>query len=287
MSVLSFLKRKDLSFKLLLRKTKTLFYAITKPFSNKEPFCDKPLASESEYLNLWQEAKNIRYHEIDKLEIELGYRIDLEWFSKLALITQVCIKESELCFAHGRVLYTVLKNYLNNSNLQSINIIEVGTARGFSSLCMAKVLQENKVQGRIITIDPLPIRRKIFWNCILDHKGKKNRKELLIDYIDLVNNYILFKKGKSEDILTKKIFDRIHMAFIDGVHEYENVSNDANYIQKYQMKGDIIIFDDYSNNIFPGVVKAVDEFCLRYNYSLKVINANENRSYAIAQKYNT
>ena len=176
MSILSFIRRKDLSFDLLLRKIKTKRDYLKNLFINKEPFCDEPLASKSDYLNLWKEAQNVSYQDIDELEIELGFKIDFTWYLKLALITQVCIKDSKICFAHGRVLFTVLSHYVNNLNIKYVNIIEVGTARGFSSLCMAKALQENKVKGKIITIDPLPIKRKIYWNCISDHEGKKREK---------------------------------------------------------------------------------------------------------------
>ncbi|MAV89747.1 MAG: hypothetical protein CMG05_04115 [Candidatus Marinimicrobia bacterium] len=81
------------------------------------------------------------------------------------MITQVCIKDSKICFAHGRVLIFVLRHYVNNLYIKYVNIIEVGTARDFSPICMAKALQEDKVKGKIITIDFLPIKKKMYWNC--------------------------------------------------------------------------------------------------------------------------
>ena len=35
---------------------------------------------------------------------------------------------------------------LNNSASKNINILEIGTARGYSSICMADVLEDLKIQ---------------------------------------------------------------------------------------------------------------------------------------------
>ena len=163
-----------------------------------------------------------------------------------------------------------------------INIIEIGTARGFSALCMAAALQKMEVQGKITTIDPLPHHHKMYWNCIDDIENEKTRAEILSDYLDLTTQYIDFIEGKSEVILNNFIYPRIHFAFIDGGHEYENIIFEFQYIYKFQKQGDIIIFDDYNTNLFSGIVKAVDEICSDYNYSKKVIAVNEQRGYVIA-----
>ena len=76
------------------------------------PFGYEPLASEVEYLRLAKEARKQTYPEIDKYELNNGFCIDLDWFHELALHTQVVIKESAICYAHGRVLYTTLSKYL-------------------------------------------------------------------------------------------------------------------------------------------------------------------------------
>ena len=55
-------------------------------------------------------------------------------------------------------------------------------------------------------------------------------------------------------------------------------------IKDKQQKGDIIFFDDYTPKIFPGVVKAVDEICEKYNYSKEIITISDARAYVIAVK---
>tara|TARA_S200000501_G_C20818830_1_gene741837 strand:- start:1253 stop:1399 length:147 start_codon:yes stop_codon:yes gene_type:complete len=48
------------------------------------------------------------------------------------------------------------------------------------------------------------------------------------------------------------------MAFLDGIHENENVLCKSENVQKYQILGDVIIFDDNSIKMYLGVVKAMD-----------------------------
>jgi len=140
-------------------------------------------------------------------------------------------------------------------------------------------------QGEITTIDPLPHHHKMYWNCIDDLEAKKSRGEILARYETLLNKYINFLEGEFQSAIKELIYERIHFAFIDAIHEYENVMYEFHYIHQFQKQGDIIIFDDYNNKLFPGVVKAVDEICRDYTYTIKVINANQERGYVVATKY--
>ena len=91
-----------------------------------------------------------------------------------------------------------------------------------------------------------------------------------------------FLEGEFQSAIKELLYERIHFAFIDAIHEYENVMYEFHFIHQFQKKGDIIIFDDYNNKLFPGVVKAVDEICQYYSYSKKVIISNNQRGYVVA-----
>jgi len=248
------------------------------------PFGRKPHATREEYLKIWKKAKNEKYPMVDKVEADTGFAINSDWYHKLALHTQVVIKKSKICYQHGRIIYSILCNYININNYERINILEIGTARGFSALCMAAALQKMKINGEITTIDPLPHNHKMYWNCINDLDKENSREDILFNYNSLTTKYIKFIEGTSEVILNRAIYPRIHFAFIDGGHEYENIIFEFQYINEFQEIGDIIIFDDYNINLFPGIVRAVDEICINYNYSKNIININDQRGYAIAIK---
>tara|TARA_B100000519_G_C14207284_1_gene420932 strand:+ start:322 stop:1119 length:798 start_codon:yes stop_codon:yes gene_type:complete len=254
------------------------------PYYNN-PFGKSPLASKDEYLSIWEDAKIQSYPMIDEYEKNMNHKIDINWFHELALHTQVVIKKSRICYQHGRVLFSTLCNYLENNSLKNINILDVGTARGFSAVVMASALKKMNVKGEITTIDPLPHHHKMYWNCIDDLERKKSRSEILSGYEPLIDRHIKFLEGEFQSIVKGLSYERLHFAFIDAIHEYESVMFEFKYINQFQKLGDVIIFDDYNDKLFPGVVKAVDEICQDYNYTKKVINANNQRGYVVATKY--
>jgi len=243
----------------------------------------KPLGTRDEYLALHEDCKLEEFSVIDKLEESSGFKIDKDYFENLALHTQVCIKKSKLNYQHGRILYTTLSKYIQDNSCNSINIIETGTARGFSSICMSKAINDTGKSGLIYTCDIIPHNKKIYWNCIDDADSKKTRKELLSHWKDEVKN-IKFYKGKSETIFKKIRVERFHFAFLDAVHDYKEVISEFKYVRNKQKKGDIIVFDDVTASLFPGVVKAIDEVRKNKEYSIKHINISEQRGYAIAKR---
>ena len=58
-----------------------------------------------------------------------------------------------------------------------------------------------------------------------------------------------------------------------------------NTISKRQKEGDIVVFDDYNEKNFPGIVKAVNYIASEMRYEIKLVhNKNTYRDYAIAKK---
>ena len=250
----------------------------------RSPLAKKPRATEAEYLKRANKAKLVRYPIIDNYENECAYSIDLNWMHKLALHTQVVMKKSNLNYQHGRLLYSSLSSYIHKASAPFVNIVESGTARGFSSLCMAKALNDNNAFGKIITFDVLPHHHKMYWNCIDDLEGKKTRSELLKNYHSLTQKYIVFHQGNSATELPKLQMERINFAFLDATHDYFHLMKEFKNIGPRQLQGDIIFFDDYTPKLFPGAVKAVDEICVKHKYSKEIITISDSRAYVIAEK---
>ena len=248
------------------------------------PLAKNIKATKEEYLKIAAKSKENKYPIVSRFEAKYKFAINENWYHELALHTQIIIRNSETCYVHGRLLYSALSNYIKNHNLKNINILETGTARGFSSLCMAKAMEDADIEGKIITFDVLPHNVKMFWNCIDDHEGKKTRAELLLNYNKLIERYIIFHHGNTKTELKKVQMPRVHFAFLDCGHEYHFVMNELATVYDKQQKGDIIFFDDYTPKIFPGVVRAVDEICEKYKYSKEVITISNERGYVIAEK---
>ena len=249
-----------------------------------DPYGQETHASLNEYRALASKAKENTSSVVSDFEREKGFTVDPDWLDELALHTQVVKKTSPLSYVHGRIIYTTLMEYLENNKHPRLNIIETGTARGFSALCMAKALEDSNAEGLIATFDIIPHHRTMIWNCIDDHAGPKSRSEILSPWQDLVDRYILFHQGYSRVELPKVQFDRVHFAFLDGAHGYEDVMFEFSQIRDKQKSGDIIIYDDYNKVQFPGLVRAVDEICLKHSYSRVDIITDSDRAYVIAVK---
>lgn len=248
------------------------------------PYGSDPHASFEEYLALAKSAKETTQPEISDYEADLGFIVDQDWLDALALHTQIVKKTSPLTYVHGRIIYSTLRNYLQKTKPSRLNIIETGTARGFSAICMAKALHDSNLEGLITTFDIIPHHQPMIWNCIDDHNGPMSRAQILSPWQTLIDRYILFHQGYTRIELPKIQLDRIHFAFLDGAHGYDDVMFEFQQIKDKQQTGDIIIYDDYNKLHFPGLVKAVDEICLKYSYSRTDINTEADRAYVIAIK---
>jgi predicted O-methyltransferase YrrM len=251
---------------------------------DRAPLCGTPLALPAEYLALWHRAKAEAHPQVDAWEAACGAAINPEWFHALALLTQVTKKGSDICYQHGRLLYATLVRYARNRVGQHLNVVETGTARGFSAVCMAKALADSGASGKIATFDVLPHDVPIYWNCIRDADGRRTRADLLDAYGELLDNYVVFHRGDSRRALRSIAFPRVHFAFFDSVHSYDHVMAEFDSIRTRQRPGDLLFFDDYSSDAYPGVVRAADEICRRHDYGSAPITAGGHRGYLVAEK---
>ena len=215
------------------------------------PFGKKPTASSDVYLALYNKlvAKEASPQLLD-FEKQYGYNIDLEWFYPLVLQTNVVVKESELNCSHGRYLYTLLSHYISNLSDQIPTILETGTARGFSSLCMSKALKDQNISGRIVTIDCISHNMPIYWNCIADKYGPMTRHQLLAQWRNLCDS-IIYLTGWTNDVLSSLSINRINFAFLDAQHDFNSLINEFTFVSHRQLSGDIIFFDDVTESVFP------------------------------------
>ena len=169
------------------------------------------------------------------------------------------------------------KNLDNN-----ITIFESGTARGFSAICMSKALNECKRKGKIYTADIIPHNTKMYWNNINDHLiGKVTRLELLKNWKKELQN-IKFYEMKSSEFFNNIKLQRINFAFLDAVHDQNNISLEFEYVKERQIKGDKIIFDDFDDQY-----KSLKDYILKNvpkYYHYQILESDENRHYFLAEK---
>ena len=182
-------------------------------------------------------------------------------FLKLSRITPVNPKRDEnsiVNFERGMLLYALITKFKPKT------VLEIGTAEGYSTLCMAWAMTENKIEGKIYTIDPkshdLSVERTIILEDGDTITEKLSTKELWdkfaspkwIDKIEVITGY-------SGEVLRTKQFPEIEFYYIDGSHVYEAVKNDFFSVLKLVSEKFSILFDDYIPNRIDGVTRVINE----------------------------
>jgi len=196
---------------------------------------------------------------IDKLDVKIPEKED---FLQLASIIPINPKRSEVFhtnFERGMLLYALIAKF------QPKNVLEIGTAEGYSALCMAWAMFDYKIDGKIFTVDPKSHTEKIERKI----KIKKNDDpvNMLLSTEELWEKFapsewiekIEVISGYSGEILKTKSFPQLDFCYVDGSHVYEAVKHDFFRILKLVSKNFMILFDDYVPNQNDGVTKVIDE----------------------------
>ena len=248
-------------------------------------FKNKISNDKKDYLEFYEQLK-LDYKNLLPNNMDDNFIIDQDFILDLAFLTQVTIKSSKINIDHGKILYSVLRNYIESNKIKKINIFEVGTAKGFSTLCMAKALYDHRIEGNIFSFDVLDHYKKRHWNSITDIENLNgiSRNDLLKKWNYLIEKYCIFISGFSHLNINKIYVKRINFAFLDGSHYGHDIKFEFFKIAKYQQKGDIVFFDDYNKLKYPDLVKSIDDILFEFNYNKLIITGDEGRNYVISKK---
>jgi predicted O-methyltransferase YrrM len=132
--------------------------------------------------------------------------------------------------------------------------VEIGSYHGKSTVLIGNVLKNFHPQSKIYSIDP--------HNGVVGDEDKtiltlapsltaftRNiERERLGDQVELIQDFS-FNVNWSR---------KISMLFIDGLHDYKNVSRDFNHFAVHVQSGGYIVFHDYAD-YYPGVKTFVNE----------------------------
>jgi hypothetical protein len=186
---------------------------------------------------------------IKSLEITVP---DDKEFLKLSELTPMYsdnVEAHRINYERGILLYALIAKY------KPQNVLEIGTAKGYSTLCMAWAMHDYDIPGTIYAIDPA-----------LDTKFEIK----INDEIDILTTPQLWKKiapsewiskikpmvGYSGEIMHKHKFPQIDFAYIDGHHVYKAVEHDFYAFLKISSEDFRILFDDYA--LSDGVTNFID-----------------------------
>ena len=193
-------------------------------------------------------------------------------FLRLSKLTPMYPENKELYiinYERGILLYSLIAKY------KPQNVLEIGTAKGYSTLCMAWAMDDYSIPGTIHTIDPT-----------LDTKFEIK----IDDEINVLTTPQLWKKiasdrwlskikpyaGHSGEIMDKHQFPKIDFAYIDGHHVFEAVEHDFYAFLNISSNNFCILFDDYA--LSDGVTKLIDDDVSK-NFDGVLIKTNLKQQY--------
>lgn len=246
------------------------------------------------YAAAFEQARGLPYPELDALEARLGYAIDRGWLDEAARVLCCPLKNSPPHWQHGRLIYAVARDFLKGKPSGCWSFLDIGTAKGFSALCLRKALIDHVVaQGpsaplapvhtsaqpwsAVTSVDVMPPAARCYRNTVaeLDGGGLKTLAEILAPFPEASG--ITFLESTGIDWL-KGSRDRVHVAFVDGKHTGEAVWQEGKLLAKRQQPGDVVIFDDCQMPQVSPAVVSLGEW-----YRIEYVKAAP-REYAIARR---
>ena len=218
------------------------------------------------------------YPNIDMIEARMGYAINETLLLEMAQVLACPVKVNPPNWQHGRVLYSVARSFFARAPKNSYNVLDIGTAKGFSALCLRVAACDAGAEAKITSLDVIDPEARIKRNTVAECDGLKTLRETIGPMLwGIHGKKIKFEFAKSVNWLMMHP-DRLHFVFVDGKHQYQTVSQEIELLSLRQDSGDLIIFDDVQ---IDGVARAISE---AVDYDIEYLEAKEDRKYAIATR---
>ncbi len=226
----------------------------------------------ADYARVFAEEQAREYPAIDAFERSCGVALDRTRLEDAARVLACPVKVNPPNWQHGRVLYALARAYLTNYN-GPVTLLDIGTAKGFSALCLAWALRDVGGLGAVVSVDVIDPRARTYRNTVADCGGAKTLAEILEPWPDA--DSITFVCSTGVAWLDRHPV-RVNVAFVDGKHDGAVVHREGELLAGRQYQGDLVVFDDIQ---IAGVGLAVEQ--LGAVYDLSYVAPKPERIYAI------
>lgn len=227
-------------------------------------------------------AERIRvYPVIEAFEQRHGYRLDRDRLEQAARVLACPIKNDKqgrerqvALWQHGRVLYSLARRFCHE-RLQYLTMLDIGTAKGFSALCLLWALDDAGAEGQVHSVDVLDPRAAVARHTIVEVDGLKTLAEILAPWPEAQR--IQFHQSPSIEWL-QVYRGRLPFVYVDGKHDVATVRQEIALIRERQQMGDVTVFDDVQ---IPAVAQEVGKL---KGYEVEYLRPLPTRAYAIARR---
>ena len=150
---------------------------------------------------------------------------------------------------HGLLLYKlILEGSRGDGRLA---VLDVGTARGFSALTMARAMLDGKLEGRVYSVDVIGHDEPLNWHGTKQDADEPlagvemSRSEIWRRWFADESALVTTIEGRSSEVLGGWRHGPIDCAFLDGSHEYEDVRGELEALDSLMAEGGVIVVDDF------------------------------------------
>lgn len=234
------------------------------------------MTTREQYQDAFAKEAGLAYPLIDELEAEFGFAVNRHRLEEAARVLACPVKTNPPNWQHGRVLYAVARRYAADRAGQPIVALDIGTAKGFSALCIRWALDDAGAKdAAVISTDVVDPAARVPRNTIAEVDGLGTLWEILQPWPE--TGRIEFQAHAGVDAIAR--LQHVDFAFVDGKHSREAVAREGKMLGERQASGDIVIFDDVH---IPGVEQAVRS--LEAEYRIRFVPVFPLRAYAIATR---
>ena len=229
----------------------------------------------ADYARIFEAECRVRYPAVEDFEVRMGFALDRERLEDAARVLACPFKANPPNWQHGRVLYALLRRYVaDHATERPVRVVDVGTAKGFSALCLQWALNDAGVTGQVTSVDVIEPAAAVRRNTVAELDGYLSLSKTLAPWPE--SAAIRFEWSTSAVVLRR--FTRVHVCYLDGKHTYDAVASDIQLLADRQEPGDVVMWDDVQ---IDGVARAVAGAAA---YTVEYLDILPHRRYAIGVK---
>ena len=150
---------------------------------------------------------------------------------------------------HGLLLYKLTMEGARSDG--SLVVLDVGTARGFSAITMARAMLDGELEGRVYSVDVIGHHEPLNWHGTKQEADEPlagvevSRSEIWGRWFAEESALVTTINGRSMEVLKDWQHGPIDYTFLDGSHEYEDVRGELEALDSLMAEGGVIVVDDF------------------------------------------
>ena len=150
---------------------------------------------------------------------------------------------------HGLLLYKLIRQ--SSRRDQPLVVLDIGTARGFSAITMARAMLDGGLEGRVYSVDVIGHHESRNWHVSKQDADeplagvKMSRSDIWDQWFPSEGALVTAIKAESSEVLGDWQHGPIDCAFLDGSHIYEDVRGELAALDSLMSEGGVIVCDDF------------------------------------------